>query len=408
MKNVSSHLKMQVLGAIDLAPGRTERDRIRSVSERFFTDEEGNARRFTWRTIETWLVRYRKHGVTSIEPKDRSDKGQPRAITPQELLEAVESARSHVRGTRWTKALLYRVCIEQGYLTREQIAPNTFSRLVDQFELCKPDQEVTCKRRLAFAKPYANDMWQADTLVGPYVPNNHGVKQQSRLIAFIDDASRVLAHGQFFFNDNVENLFTSMKSAFYKRGLPHQLYVDNGSNYSAKEVTLLCARLGILLSHTPVRDGAAKGKIERFFRTVRESFFTLQLDLSSLAALNRQFNHWVENEYNNRTHSVLKMSPVDRFGLDLNRIRFLPPNPANDELFYLEDKRKVIADNTFSFRNIRFEAPCDLRNREVQIRFDRLADPARGIVVYYKNERMGLAYPLDATANDRAPQSNHH
>jgi hypothetical protein len=275
--------------------------------------------------------------------------------------------------------------------------------LVDQFELCKPESQITSKRRLAFSKAYANEMWQADTLFGPFVSNDKGVKQQSKLIAFLDDASRVVAHGEFFFNDNVECLFKAMKSAFYKRGLPNQLYVDNGSNYASKEVTLLCARLGILLSHTPVRDGAAKGKVERFFRSVRERFLSLKLDLSSLAALNLQFTQWVEMEYNNRTHSALNMSPVDRFGLDLKRIKFLPPNPANDELFYLEEDRKVIADNTFSFRNIRFEAPCDLRNRAIQVRFDRLAPPAKGVVVYYKAERIGMAYPLDPVGNDRRP-----
>jgi putative transposase len=57
MKHPSPYLKMRVLGAIDLAPGKTERDRIRHVAERSFVDEYGHAHTFTWRTIETWLVR---------------------------------------------------------------------------------------------------------------------------------------------------------------------------------------------------------------------------------------------------------------------------------------------------------------------------------------------------------------
>ena len=72
------------------------------------------------------------------------------------------------------------------------------------------------------------------------------------------------------------------KAALYKRGLCEVLYVDNGSNYSSLEITQVCQRLGTILCHTPVRDGAAKGKIERFFRTVREVFLTRKLDLSSL------------------------------------------------------------------------------------------------------------------------------
>jgi len=342
-----------------------------------------------------------------MDSKVRADKGLTRNVTPEELGEAVGSARALVRGGLCPKAQLYRICIEEGFLTREQIAPNTFSRLVDQFELLKPEDQVTGKRRLAFAKAHANELWQGDTLVGPFVANDKGTKVQVKLIAFIDDASRVLTHGQFFFNDNIENMFTSLKSAFYKRGLPQQIYVDNGSNYGSKELSLLCARLGILLSHTPVRDGAAKGKIERFFRTVRDCFLTRALDLSSIASLNRQFVDWVETEYNGKTHSAINMAPIDRFGLDLGRIKFLPPNPANDELFYLEQDRKVIADNTFSYKHIRFEAPCDLRCKPIQIRFDRNALPQQGVVVFYKNQRMGMAYPLDAVANDRKPNIKH-
>ena len=147
----------------------------------------------------------------------------------------------------------------------------------------------------------------------------------------------------------------------------------------------------------------AKGKVERFFRTVRDQFLSRSLDLSSLEALNRQFIAWVEELYNAQTHSVLGMSPLDRFALDRSRVRFLPPNEANDEFFYVEEERHVRADNTFSFKGLRFEAPRHLPERTIQIRFERRR-PAGRVVVYYKGERMGEARPLDSVANDRPPQ----
>jgi putative transposase len=234
-------------------------------------------------------------------------------------------------------------------------------------------------------------------MYGPYVKNNDGKPVQTRLIAFIDDASRVLCHGQFFFNEDVDSLVTALKAAFYKRGLPEQLYVDNGSIYTCQEITLICARVGCILRHAPLRDGAAKGKIERFFRTVRTTFLNRLLDLSSLSALNRQFTTWVENEYNSANHSALGMKPVDRFGLDLNRIRFLSPEETNDELFYAEATRAVKKDNTFSFNAITYESPSDLRNKKITIRFNRAQKEP--VIVYYKNHRAGEAQPLDRNAN---------
>ena len=402
MKRVSSYLKMRVLGAIESAPATTNVARIRHVSEQVFLDEDGQRFQFTWRTIQTWYSRYKKDGTTTVLAKPRSDKGKTRKMTPEEVLEAIEQVRGSFRG-RYNVTSVYRACIERGLLQRERIASNTFRRLVKAHELLRPDTEVHNKRRLAFAKAHVNQLWQADTMVGPYVQHGAG-KVQAKLIAFIDDASRVVCHGEFFFSDNTENLLQAFKTALYKRGLCEALYVDNGSNYSSLEMIQVCQRIGAILYHTPVRDGAAKGKIERFFRTVREGFLSRQLDLSSLDALNRAFISWVEDEYHQREHSSLGMKPIDRFGLDLSRVRFLPPSDMNDELFFVEHDRKVLADNTFSLKNTRFEAPRDLRNRKVQIRFDRLNfDRA---IVYYKGERMGEARPVDFVANDRKPSKN--
>jgi len=394
---------MRVLGAIDMAPGTSLQARIQAVSQMTFTDEDGHLRQFTWRTIQTWYSRYQKHGVTVMENKPRSDKGKVRKVAVEDVLEAIQKVRPKVHGKTPSLALLYRLCIEDALLTRSQIAPNTFRRVVKQYELLKPDEECSNKIRLAFAKAHANELWQADTLYGPYVQFN-GTPVQTRLIAFLDDASRVCCHGQFFPAENVDTLIEALRAAFYKRGVPHALYVDNGSIYTSKEIIQICARGGCLLHHAPLRDGAAKGKIERFFRTVRDQFLGRQLDLSSLAALNRQFTQWVEEHYNAQVHSGLGMSPLDRFALDRKWLRFLPPNEANDELFFVEEDRHVRADNTFSFQSVRFEVPRHLPDRTIQVRFERKA-PTRRVVVYYKGQRMGEARPLNPIANDRKPST---
>jgi transposase InsO family protein len=394
---------MRVLGAIELAPGPSNRERIKHVSSMVFTDEDGQRSRFTWRTIQTWYSRYKKDGVTTMHPKARSDKGLPRKVAPEQLAEAIDQVRAQFHGAPTNVTAVYRACVERGVLQPERVARTTFARLCKHYELLKPDVEATDKRRLAFAKAHSNEMWQADTMFGPYVGEGKG-KAQSKLIAFLDDASRVCCHAEFFVAENTDTLIAALRAALYKRGVPESLYVDNGSIYSSKEISQICARIGCLLCHAPVRDGAAKGKIERFFRTVRESFLTRALDLRSVEALNRELVRWVEDEYNARAHGSLGMKPIDRFGLDLRRIRFLPPSEANDELFFVEQERTVLADNTFSLKAVRYEAPRDLRNRKVAVRFDRRR-PGR-VVVYFKGERQGDARPVDFVANDRRPVTN--
>jgi putative transposase len=399
---------MRVLGAIDTAPGRTRHERIHHVAALTFLDEEGHPRQFTWRTIQTWFYRYQNHGITSMTPQPRSDQGQTRKITPEELLEAINTAKPHFHHQRTNKRAIYRFCVENGLLDPDRIAQTTFYRFIREYQLLVPESEDT-KKRLAFSMKYANQLWQADTLFGPFCDTglSPGSRKQTKLIAFIDDASRVLCHGEFFFEENVDTMVKAIRAAFYKRGVPEQLLVDNGSIDCSQEITLICARVGCLLRHTPVRDAAAKGKIERFFRRVRDQFLIQKLDLSSLESLNRQFTHWVEHDYNATEHDALSMKPIDRFGIDLSRVRFLAPSEHADELFYAEATRQVKKDNTFSFAGRRYESMVDLRDREIELRYDRHRSETSAVIIYHQGQRMGAARLLDAVANGQRRRKEH-
>jgi len=391
MKRPSIYVKMKVLGAIEVVEGKTRHERIQNVAKMTFLDEEGGQHRFTWRTIQTWYYRYKNHGVTAMDNHARADKGQARKVTPEEVLEAINAALPHFHKKRLNKSAIYRFCIEKGLLQSKQIALTTFCRFVRDYELLKEDVSDN-KRRLAFSMQHANQLWQADTMFGPHVKG-----RQAKLIAFIDDASRVLCHGEFFFDENADSMLQALRAAFYKRGVPEQLLVDNGSIYCCQEIILVCARVGCILRHTAVRDAAAKGKIERFFRRVRDQFLVRKLDLSSLEQLNKQFTHWVEQEYNASEHSTLGMKPIDRFGVDLSRIRFLSPSEDTDELFYAEATRTVKKDNTFSFQGDRYETPVDLRGKKIELRYERHRQGT--VIVYDKGRRLGQARLLDAVAN---------
>src|SRR5271157_5439298 len=399
MKQPSVYLKMRVLGAVDTVEGRTRHERVHNVAAMTFLDEEGQPRQFTWRTIQTWFYRYKNHGITAMTQRTRQDKGRVRKVTPEELLEAINVAKPHFHNQRTNKRAFYRFCIEKGLLHADRIAQTTFYRFLREYDLLTPHDDNN-KKRLAFSMKYANQLWQADTMFGPHVDTGLATaRKQTKLIAFIDDASRVLCHGEFFFEENVDTLVRALRAAFYKRGVPEQLLVDNGSIYCSQEITLICARVGCILRHTAVRDAAAKGKIERFFRRVRDQFLVRKLDLSSLEILNRQFTHWVEHDYNATEHDAISMKPIDRFGIDLARVRFLAPSEHNDELFYAEATRKVKKDNTFSFSGRRYETPVDLRDKEIQLRYDRHRSDTAVVIIYHKGQRQGAARLLDAVAN---------
>jgi putative transposase len=397
----SFELRLQVLNATYNAVGSTMRERIKLVATQTFIDGLSGVRyQFTWRTISTWLYRHKKNGIATLENRTRADKNAYRKVQLNQLAEAIHEVLptlAHNKVGLIPKSVLYRVLLQRQLFTRSQLAPTTFYRMVRKHHLL--DDHAVQKQRLSFAMQFVNQLWQADTLYGPSIKQADGTWKKTFLIAFIDDASRVIAHAEFFYRDNTENMVTAFRSALYKRGKPERLYFDNGSNYTSKEIMQACVRLDIHLSHAPIRDGAAKGKIERFFRGFRDRFLTLHPSFASLADLNRLTHQWVEEEYNAKPHSGIGMKPIDRFNLDRNRLKFLTDDVFSAEVFFVEEDRKVSKTNVFSINSQRFECPVDLREKTVQVRYDRMRRDR--FVVYFAEQRMGEATVLDLVANAR-------
>jgi len=403
--NPPLELRLRVLSAIDYAPGNSTRERIKSVSERTFVDEPtGHVYQFTWRTIETWCYRFKKHGITTLDKQIRADKNTYRKIQLNELAEAINDVLPSLRFNKTgviPKMALYRKLLSGNYFSRSQLSQTSFYRMVRENQLLEPAQ--TQKLRQSFAMQFANELWQADTMYGPSIKQPDGRWRKTFLIAFIDDASRVMTHAEFFYRDNTDNMIDAFRSALFKRGKPERLYFDNGANYSAKEIRQACVRLDIRLSHAPVRDGAAKGKIERFFRGFRDRFLTQHLNFVSLDELNDKTQAWIENDYNTQYHSGIQMTPLDRFNLDRGRLQFLTDDEVTEEIFFIEEDRKVSKTNVFSINSQKYECPVDLREKTVQVRYDRTRRDR--FIVYFNGQRMGQASLLDLhfNANNRQP-----
>ena len=399
LKVPSPELRIAVLCSIDHALGEHQIDRIRAVAERNHTDPiTGNVHHFTWRTIQTWFSRYKKNGIATVESKIRSDKNQYRKVNVQQLAAGIQEVQPSINPNkvgRSLKSAIYKTLLKNGIFSRSQLSQTTFYRMVRENELL--NKETCDKMRLSFAMRYTNEMWQADTMYGPAIKNSEGQWKKTYLIAFIDDASRVITHAQWFYNDNTENMIHAFRCAMYKRGKPERLYFDNGSNYKSVEIQKACLRLGIKLSHAPIRDGAAKGKIERFFRGFRDRFLTVESQFTSLQDLNERTQNWIEKEYNSQHHRGIGMIPVDRFNLDISRIVYLHDDKYSEEAFMNEENRVVNKTNTINIHKKTLECPVHLTEKKVQVRFDR--NRMDRYIVYYGDKRMGEATLINLHAN---------
>jgi len=135
----------------------------------------------------------------------------------------------------------------------------------------------------------------------------------------------------------------------------------------SKQLLRALAVLGIRLTHSRPGQPAGRGKIERFFRTVREQFL-LELTVpgaasrvTGLAELNELFTAWVETVYHQRVHSETGQAPLARF---LAAGTPATPTPAQlREAFLWSEHRAVTKTATVSLHGNTYEVDAALTGR---------------------------------------------
>lgn len=363
-------------------------------------------RQFSASTIEGWYYAYRHAGLDALIDQCRSDKGTQKCI-PHELALAIGEILSEHPRLR-TKHVI-RLLRDRGLLGPDGPSISSLYRYVKPRRRQLAEAPAGRERR-AFEAPHPGALWQADIMYGPHVPartaQGRVCKRPTYLVGFLDDHSRLCAHGQFYFSQGLDALTDALETACRKRGVPERLYVDNGLVFSGSQLCLICARIGTVLSHTRVRDASAKGKIERFFQNVQVSFLNPLLELrppDGIEALNSAFLKWVEEQYNNQPHSALSgLTPLERWLAGASIVRLLPVDGSAEHAFLLSDQRTVRNDGTIAFNSHLFETDYTLKGRKVQVRW-RLSEPGR-LYVYFEDRYVGIAKPLNRTLNTRLPR----
>jgi putative transposase len=244
-------------------------------------------------------------------------------------------------------------------------------------------------------------MAHSDIMHGPAVSVG-GRKRKTYLIAFIDDATRVIPHCAFALTENTSTFLPVFKQALLKRGMPARLYVDNGANYRSRHLELVCAKLGVALIHARPYRPQGKGKIERWFKSVRGQLLTrlTAADVASLEALNRRLQQWVEGEYHQSPHRALDgHTPLEQWALCGDEVRFVEPGLDLDDLFLFETQRKVQKDRTVSLHGVVYEVDAVLVGEKITLRYDPSAPAGRAIQVWHEGKAIELAKPVQTYAN---------
>jgi transposase InsO family protein len=202
----------------------------------------------------------------------------------------------------------------------------------------------------------------------------------------------MIVGARFFYEDNAYNFQQVLKEAIARFGICEKLYVDSGSPYKNAQLSKICIALGIVERHTPIRDGAAKGKVERSFRTIKEGWlYGLDTtEVSNIEELNSKLRNYV-NMRNNEVNRMIDCTPMERYRKHIDRIRFPKSQEWLDECFMNREIRKFYNDSTVSIDNVSYDVPMQFVGEKVEIRF--LPGQMESAYIFYDNRH----YPIHRT-----------
>ena len=270
----------------------------------------------------------------------------------------------------------------------------------------EPVQEPVfeARERRSFEVGHVHALWHADFHVGSRrVVEPDGTYSQVVLLGFLDDASRIACHLQWYREESAEAFVHGLQQALQKRGMPRALLTDNGQSMQAHEVEEGLERLGIVHPTTLPYCPEQNGKQESFWGRVEGRLMPMlegKRELT-LAFLNQATQAWVELEYHREVHSELGMTPLERMlqGPSANR-----PSWSSDKLrraFRMEVQRtQRRSDGTITVAGVRFEIPSRYRVllRPV-VRYARWDLSTVDLVDERHGTHLATLLPLDKTAN---------
>lgn len=215
----------------------------------------------------------------------------------------------------------------------------------------------------------------------------------------MDDYSRLIVGASFFFEDNAYNFQRVLKEAVAKHGICNKLYTDNGGPYSNGQLKLILASLGIIEIHAPVRDGAAKAKVERSFRTIKDTWLNGfdPSGVGSLEELNRLLADYVRVR-NNSVNRNTGETPMERYSMHIDRIRFPKSREWLNECFMNRIIRKVNNDSTVSIDSVLYDVPMQFIRTKVEIRY--LPDDMKNGYILHQGKRYTIR-PTNKLENSR-------
>jgi transposase InsO family protein len=376
---------------------------LRDLSTLRFTPPGASATRYYQPpTIERWYYAFQKNGLDGLRPKPRSDRGHAQAIEPDLRDLLLEIKREHEDAS---VSLIRRTLIAQGRMSKNAVSEATLRRLYAEHGLdpktLRASNDGKVRRRWEAEKPGV--LWHADVCHGPSLTIQDRTVPL-RIHAILDDASRAIMAILATSTEREVDMLALLVQAIRRHGAPTILYLDNGSTYRGDVLATACARLDISLIHAKPYDPRSRGKMERWWRTLRSGCLDHIGTMASLHDVQVRLLAFVEEHYHRAPHAgLLGKSPGELIGTESQIIGKTIEEEKMSEALTVRAKRRILADGTIGVGGIDWEIVHGfLAGRKVVVA-RTLFEPQAAPWIEFEGKEYPLR-PVNAKANANRPR----
>lgn len=372
---------------------------LRALSEqRFRPPGAHSTRSYSVPTLERWLYAYRSTGLDGLRPQPRSDRGFAQDLSEELRTLLLDIRREHPDAS---VPLILKTLIDEGRLDEGKVSEPTVRRLYAAHSLRRraARAEGEPKTRLRWQAERPGALWHGDvchvtgcTVGGKAVP--------IRIHGLLDDASRYVVALEAHTTEKEVDMLGMTVDALRRHGKPDALYLDNGSTYRGDILKTACARLGITLLHARPYDPQARGKMERFWRTLREGCLNYLGAVASLADINATLRAFLDRRYHPAPHAgLLGKSPGKVYAARLAGEGAVDEKALRAALTE-RSRRRVSGDNIVSIDGVAWQLDQGYLAGQIVCVARGFVAPDEPPWVEHEGKRLAL-HPLDPQSNAR-------
>lgn len=394
--------RYQVISAyLALEPPRGQRRQLlEQLAAKSWVGADGELFEVSAETIRKWVARYRDGGLDGLRDKPHPLRGT-QALSPEQI-ELVCKLRREVPERSLDR--LIRIAEGMKLVTPGVLRRSTVHRVLQAHGLSERATRTPDKKDLdRFEADFANDLWQSDMLVGPWLPDpkRAGKPRRAYLYAFLDDHSRLLLHGRFSFKGDLPALELVFRRSLQKYGHVRRVYYDNGQTYRSHHMKHIVATLGIhRLIFTQKGRPEGHGKIEALNRYIRSAFLSelKASPIQTLDELNEAFSAWVDQDYNRRGHTETGQTPRDRWRAGIGGVEWEDEEKLRQAFLWTETRVPDKA-GVFSLFGTEYQVGPEQARRRIELRYD--PEMLDLIEVWHKGQFIERVRPFEVQTHRR-------